>query len=149
MCSSIGTPKNNKFSICPKWKICYFLCPKIKNLYSLVIKFINFPTPKIINFPFGTNGKLMFYGVPILKHFLVILDSLCRKLETLSFDCFSQFVAKHDKIPNPKGPRAPSQKCQKNHCKVTTGKTLDVRITQGEIISSHGLNDKSLYLELF
>ena len=24
MCLSIGTPKNNKFSICPKWKIHYF-----------------------------------------------------------------------------------------------------------------------------
>ena len=23
-CLSIGTPKNNKFSICPKWKIHYF-----------------------------------------------------------------------------------------------------------------------------
>ena len=70
---------NNKFSICPKWKI-YFLCPKIKNLYSRVIKFLNFRTPKIINFPFGTNGKLMFYGVPILKHFRVILDSPLQKI---------------------------------------------------------------------
>ena len=25
MCLSIGTPKNNKFSICSKWKIYYFL----------------------------------------------------------------------------------------------------------------------------
>ena len=24
MCLSIGTPKNNKFSICSKWKIHYF-----------------------------------------------------------------------------------------------------------------------------
>ena len=24
MCLSIGTPKNNKFSICSKWKIDYF-----------------------------------------------------------------------------------------------------------------------------
>ena len=24
MCLSIGTPKNNKFSICSKWKIYYF-----------------------------------------------------------------------------------------------------------------------------
>ena len=27
---------------------------------------------KTINFPFGTNGKLMVLGVPILKHFRVI-----------------------------------------------------------------------------
>ena len=26
---------------------------------------------KSINFPFGTNGKLMVLGVPILKHFRV------------------------------------------------------------------------------
>ena len=28
-------------------------------------------TPKNINFPFGTNGKLMVLGVPILQHFRV------------------------------------------------------------------------------
>ena len=27
---------------------------------------------KIINFPFGTNGKLMVLGVPIFKHFRVL-----------------------------------------------------------------------------
>ena len=46
----------------------------------------NFGTPKIINFPFGTNGKfiifrcpnmfqmenLLFFGVPILKHIMVV-----------------------------------------------------------------------------
>ena len=30
---------------------------------------LNIGTPKIIDFPFGTNGKLMVFGVPILKHF--------------------------------------------------------------------------------
>ena len=30
-------------------------------------------TPKTINFPVGTNGKLMVLGVPILKHFRVIM----------------------------------------------------------------------------
>ena len=32
----------------------------------------NIGTPKIINFPFGTNGKLMVLGVPIFKHFRVL-----------------------------------------------------------------------------
>ena len=32
---------------------------------------LNTGTPKIINFPFGTNGKLMVLGVPIFKHFRV------------------------------------------------------------------------------
>ena len=30
---------------------------------------LNAGRPKTINFPLGTNGKLMFLGVPILKHF--------------------------------------------------------------------------------
>ena len=34
----------------------------------------NFGTPKTINFPFGTNGKLMVLGVPIFKHFRVYLE---------------------------------------------------------------------------
>ena len=33
--------------------------------------FLNIGTPKTINFPFGTNGKLMALGVPILKHIRV------------------------------------------------------------------------------
>ena len=32
---------------------------------------LNIRTPKNINFPFETNGKLMILGVPILKHFRV------------------------------------------------------------------------------
>ena len=31
----------------------------------------NFGTPKIINFTFGTNGKVIALSVPIFKHFLV------------------------------------------------------------------------------
>ena len=31
--------------------------------------FLNIGTLKNINVPFGTNGKLMALGVPILKHF--------------------------------------------------------------------------------
>ena len=30
---------------------------------------LNIGTPKNINFPFGTNGKLITLGVPILQHF--------------------------------------------------------------------------------
>ena len=33
-----------------------------------------FETPKIINFPFETNGKLIILGVPILNHIRVHLD---------------------------------------------------------------------------
>ena len=41
-----------------------------QNLGTLQPNFnvLNIGTPKHINFPFGTNGKLMVLGVPILKH---------------------------------------------------------------------------------
>ena len=71
MCLSIGTPKNNKFSICSKWKIHYFQCPKTYAKYNLIIMCLNIGTPKNIYFPFETNGKLTRLGVPILKHFRV------------------------------------------------------------------------------
>ena len=28
----------------------------------------------MINFPFGTNGKLIILGVPILKHITVVIE---------------------------------------------------------------------------
>ena len=46
MCSSIGTPKSYKFSICSKCKIIIFRCPKIWALYSLIIMCSNIGTPK-------------------------------------------------------------------------------------------------------
>ena len=33
-------------------------------------------TLKNIHYPFGTNGKLMVLGVPILKHFRVLLKEI-------------------------------------------------------------------------
>ena len=36
-----------------------------------MIMSLNIGTPKNINFPFATNGKIMVLGVPILKHFRV------------------------------------------------------------------------------
>ena len=65
-CLSSGTPKYNKIFICSKCKVDYFRCPKIWAHYSLIIMYSNIGTPKTINFPFGTNGKLMVLGVPIL-----------------------------------------------------------------------------------
>ena len=71
MCLSIGTPKNNKFSIFPNGKFIIFRCPKILVDYSLITMCLNTGKPKNINFSFETNGKLMALGVPILKHFRV------------------------------------------------------------------------------
>ena len=36
---------------------------------------LNIGTPKNINFPFETNGKLKILGVPIFKHFVRLLDT--------------------------------------------------------------------------
>ena len=53
---------------------------------------LNTGTPKIINFPFGTNGKLMVLGVPIFKHFRVTSVDLAhygvsRAKDWVSVDC--------------------------------------------------------------
>ena len=71
MCLSIGTPKSNELSIFPYRILIVFLYPKIYIYNSLIIMFINIGTPKNINFPFGTNGKLKVLGVPKFKHFWV------------------------------------------------------------------------------
>ena len=70
-CLSIGTPKNNKFSICSKWKIHYFKVSQNLGRVQPHYNVLDIGTPKNINFPFETNGKLMILGVPILKHFRV------------------------------------------------------------------------------
>ena len=44
--------------------------------YSLIIMCSYIGTPKTIIFPFGTNGKLMVLGVPVLKHFRVCKEWL-------------------------------------------------------------------------
>ena len=75
-CISIGTPKNNKISICSKSKIDYFGCSKIWAHYSLIIMCSNIGTSKTINFPFWTNGKSKVLGVPILKHFSTLQHDL-------------------------------------------------------------------------
>ena len=69
---NIGTPQNNKTFICSKCKLVIFMCPKIWAHNSLIIMCSNIGTPKTFHFPFGTNGKLMVLGVPLLKHFRVV-----------------------------------------------------------------------------
>ena len=78
MCLSIGTPKNNKFSICSKWKINYFLgVPKSEHI-SLIIMCLNIywdTTGNNHHFPFGINEKGVVLGVPIFKHFRIMVFS--------------------------------------------------------------------------
>ena len=61
-----------KFPLILNLKLIIFGYPKIWAHYSLMIMCSNIGTSKTINFPFGTNGKLMVLGVPILKHLRVI-----------------------------------------------------------------------------
>ena len=42
-----------------------------QGLSGITLMCLNIGTPQNVNFPFGTNGKLMVLGVPILKHFKV------------------------------------------------------------------------------
>ena len=51
----------------------FFRCPKIWAHYSLIIICLNIGTPNDHHFPFGTNGKVVVLGVPILKHFRVAM----------------------------------------------------------------------------
>ena len=76
MCLSIGTPKNNQFSISSKWKINYFRCPKIWAHYSIIIMYLNIGTPKNHHCPFVTNGKVVVLGVPKFKHFRVLSNEV-------------------------------------------------------------------------
>ena len=72
MCLSIGTPKNNKFSICSKWKVRYFSVSQNLGRLQLHYNVLEYwDTYKPLIFHFETNGKLMVLGVPILKHFRV------------------------------------------------------------------------------
>ena len=71
MCLSIGTPKNNEFSIVPNGKLIIFRCLKFWGKLQPHYDRFHIGTPKTINFPFGTNGKSMVLSVPILKHFRV------------------------------------------------------------------------------
>ena len=48
MCLNIGTPKNDRFSICSKWKINYFRCVKMWVHYSLIILCSNIGNLKTI-----------------------------------------------------------------------------------------------------
>ena len=82
MCLSIGTHKNNKFSICFKCKINYFRCPKIWAHYSLLIMYSKLGHLKIINFPFGTNGKSMVLCAPIFKHFRISCSAQRMKMSS-------------------------------------------------------------------
>ena len=76
MCLSIGTPINNKFSICSKWKIYYFRCPKIWAHNSLITMYLNIGTRNNHHSAFETNGKVVVLDVPILKHFSVPIQTV-------------------------------------------------------------------------
>ena len=53
-----------------------FRCPNVQAYYNEAVIYLHFGTPKIMNFPFGTNGKFIIFRYPniflgILKHIRV------------------------------------------------------------------------------
>ena len=69
----MGHLKILNFPFVPNGKFIIFRCPKIWANYSLIIMCSNTGTPNNHHFLFGTNGKVVELGVPILKHFRVFL----------------------------------------------------------------------------
>ena len=56
------------------------------------LMYLNIGTFKTINFPFGTNGKLIDLGVPILRHIRVIGLTLCKVYMCISQGRLAQSV---------------------------------------------------------
>ena len=50
---------------------------------------LNIGTHKTIDFPFGTNGKLMVLGVPILEH-ISVCTMYCKQLR--QWEGWSQYL---------------------------------------------------------
>ena len=48
-----------------------YYCVILLQASHYTLKCLSIGTPKIINFPFVSNGKLMFLGVPIFKHIML------------------------------------------------------------------------------
>ena len=48
-----------------------FRCFNIQEHDNEAVIYLNFGHLKMMNFPFGTNGKFIILGVPILKHIRV------------------------------------------------------------------------------
>ena len=63
----------------------------------------NIGMPKIINFPFGTNGKLTVLGVPILKHFREVKGLITKLLTQMHISSKSVWHKIYIKII-PSGP---------------------------------------------
>ena len=67
----LGHLKIINFPFVPNGKLIIYRCPKIWTHYSLNIMWLNIGTPKKHYFPFGTNGKVVGFDVPVFKHFRV------------------------------------------------------------------------------
>ena len=58
-----------------------FRCPNIQAHFNEAVIYLNFGTPKTINFPFVSNGKLMVLGVPTFKRHLKPLIFILSQME--------------------------------------------------------------------
>ena len=74
-----------------------FKINKVTQNLLITVKCLNIGTPKITNFPFVPNGKLLILGVPIFEHFIIRL--LCAqilghlKIINFTFGTNGKFIA--------------------------------------------------------
>ena len=100
------------FPFAPNGKFIIFRCPKVWANYSLNIMCSNIGTPNSHHFPFGTNGKEVLLGVPVLKHFRVtsVLSAVISEYPLISknivwtcfsifWTCFSIFISSPGRSP--------------------------------------------------
>ena len=83
----MGHLKITNFQIIPNGKFIIFRCSKIWAHCRTIIMCLPIGTPKIHHFPFGTNGKVVVLGVPILKHFKVIFKGAIATSWKLKENC--------------------------------------------------------------
>ena len=78
---------------CPNMTIAVYYGCKQQHIHLHTVntlKCVSIGTPKTINFPFGTNGKLMILGVPIFKHivfFSIIVKHLISQMSSFMLLC--------------------------------------------------------------
>ena len=81
------------FPFVPNGKFIIFQCPKLWAQYRLIVMCLNNRTPQNHHFPFGTNGKVVVLGVPILKHFrLYLLSGVLLQDHDYSIPVSSQYT---------------------------------------------------------
>ena len=95
----LGLNARGLFPFVPNGKFIILRCPKIRANYILIKMCSIIGTPNNHHFQFGTNGKVVVLGVPILKHFRVHFKLLrttkydvCILTGRYIYFCFGGFI---------------------------------------------------------